>query len=180
MTERVTSTRDKQEENFIKALRELDAAGRARLKRNAGNALNEARNVYDVFYAMVPAGVDQDRYFLVATLYAFGTRRSDPLDNPQRNFGASLRLVRDSEKAGSLDRRFNALLDADSQQLPFRLRQLVSLLSARRVAVDWAQLLTDLRYWNDANRRVQRRWAQAYYQQATTSETLDSSVTDKE
>ncbi len=182
-TERVASKRDKVEEGFIEALGNLDAGGRARLKRNAGNGLADARNVYDVFYSIVPATVpnnQHERYFLVATLYAFGTRRSDPLDNPHRNFGASLRLVRDSDKAGSLDRRFNALLDADLTQLPFRLRQLVSLLSARRVAVDWAQLLTDLRGWTYVGRPIQRAWAQAYYQQATTSDKRDSSSTDKE
>jgi CRISPR system Cascade subunit CasB len=162
------------EQAFIATLARLDAGGRARLKRNAGNALNEARNIYDVFFAALPYGVigqrQQEDFFLVATLFALGTHRTDrPVANPPRNLGASLQRERDArgaDKAGSLDKRFNALLDADREQLPFRLRQIVSLLASRKIPIDWAQLLRDLGWWSHPDRFIQRRWAEAYYRRS--------------
>ncbi len=160
------------EQEFITTLGNLDAGGRSRLKRNAGNTLNEARNVYDVFFSALPYGVSNDPntqsdFFLIATLFALGTHRNDPkVSNPPRNLGASLRmerLERGTDKAGSLDKRFNALLDVDREQLPFRLRQIISLLASRTIAIDWVQLLRDVRYWGHPDRGVQRRWAEAYY-----------------
>ena len=171
------------EQDFITILGKLDAGGRARLKRNAGNTLNEARNVYDVFFTALSYGVSNDtptqnNFFLIATLFALGTHRNDPTaSNPPRNLGASLRLERlerGTDKAGSLDKRFNALLDVDREQLPFRLRQIVSLLASRTIAIDWVQLLRDVRRWEQPERSVQRYWAEAYYRSIPVPVTADS------
>lgn len=173
------------EQRFIATLARLDAGGRARLKRNAGNSLNEARNVYDVFFAALPHDVDQRNhgdYFLIATLFALGTHRADPpVANPPRNLGASLaweRRNRGIERAGSLDRRFNALLDADREQLPFRLRQIVSLLASRGIPIDWARLLRDVRDWTHRDRYVQRTWAQDYYSSHRPVADVDSNLSE--
>lgn len=157
---------------FISRLERLDTAGRARLKRNAGRTINESRNVFDVFFAIMPQTITRDQekaetYFLVATLYAFGTRR-DSLrpGNPPRSLGASLRRIRGDggdERRSSLDKRVEALLEADREQLPFRLRQIVSLLKANEVAVNWPQLLRDILWWESPLRSVQRRWAEDFY-----------------
>ncbi|GAA5531165.1 type I-E CRISPR-associated protein Cse2/CasB [Herpetosiphon gulosus] len=162
---------------FMNQLWQLDAGGRARLKRNAGQSYGEARNVYDVFFRMLPHGVPDyayDDYFLVATLFSIGTRlpreqqhesrAAQPL-NPKESFGAALRKEREqrNNQTGSLDRRFNALLDADREQLPFRLRQIVRLLASRQIMINWSQLLDDLQKWDHQDRYIQRRWAEHYY-----------------
>jgi hypothetical protein len=41
-------------DEFITALERLDNAGRARLKRNAGRSLHEARDVHRIFYRALP------------------------------------------------------------------------------------------------------------------------------
>ncbi|HEY0739685.1 MAG TPA: type I-E CRISPR-associated protein Cse2/CasB [Herpetosiphonaceae bacterium] len=178
---------------FIRRLETLDSGGRARLKRNAGRTLNEARDVYQVFFSILPFGVherDHNDYFLIATLYAAGTRRDNPRPaNPPRSFGASLRRVRQQIQADSddrqisLDKRIETLLDADREQLDFRLRQLVSLLVAHEVAVDWRRLLRDVLDWDREDRQsVKITWARHYYAPARTatnensSSTTDSSV----
>lgn len=168
---------------FVARLETLDAGGRARLKRNAGRTLNESRDVYQVFFANLPRQVTNERvqedYFLIATLYAFGTRRENPRPaSPPRSLGASLRRVRQqiqgdrgADRQISLDKRVEALLDADREQLPFRLRQIISLLAAYNVGVDWRRLLGDVRAWDHEDRFVQLAWARDYF--AASSETSD-------
>lgn len=160
------------EEAFIDALGRLGRADLARLRRNAGNALEDARDVLDLFYRILPRSVppcDHDRYFLIATLYPLAG------GGKGRNFGATLRRVRAATDSPSVDRRFTALLDADERQLPFRLRQLVRLAKAHDADVDWLQLLRDLRRWSQPGRRVQREWAMAYFDPTPTEtdEALD-------
>ncbi len=169
---------------FVTRLETLDAGGRARLKRNAGRTLNEARDVYQVFFSLLPYGVQerhQDDYFLIATLYAVGTRRENPRpSNPPRSLGASLRRVRQQiqgdgdDRQISLDKRVETLLDADREQLPFRLRQVISLLAAHDVAVHWRRLLRDVRSWEHEDRFVQLAWARDYF--AASSEMSDEIV----
>lgn len=157
--------------DFILALRQLDAGPLARLRRNAGNTLAESRGVFDIFYRIAPYGLSaaqEERYFLVATLYR---PRLDPLasDGPSLanpgNFGDTLRRVADPREEGSdgVKRRLAALLDAEDQQVNFRLRQLVRLVDGHRRAIDWPRLLDDLLRWDYADRRTQRAWARSYY-----------------
>ncbi len=165
--------------DFISNLERLDAGGRARLKRNAGRTLNQARDAYQVFFNALPRVVTDERiqedYFLIATLYAVGTHRENPRPtNPPRSLGASLRQVRlqvkdaNADRQISLDKRFQALLDADREQLPFRLGQIVRLLATHQIAIDWRRLLQHVRSWNAEDRWVQLAWARDYY--TTTSE----------
>jgi len=60
----------------------------------------------------------------------------------------------------SVEKRFLALLDADRDQIAFRLRQAVGLVEG---GLDFARLLDDLLDWFHQNRRVQARWAKEYY-----------------
>lgn len=147
---------------FIEALRRLNPGERARLRRQAGKPLAEAVDALGLFYRLLPHEVAErpmvhERYFLLATLWALGDESTD------RNLGASLRRIRtDTNKAG-LDRRMEALLDADSEQLSFRLRQIVRLINSQRGGVNWRKLLADLLAWEADDRRVQKTWAMSYF-----------------
>ena len=79
-----------------------------------------------------------------------------------------MRQVRESRsgiesRANSLDRRFEALLDSDREQLPFRLRQAVRLANASKIGINWQQLLLDVINWEQAERRTQLQWARSYF-----------------
>lgn len=168
-------------QDFVNRLRELDDGERARLKRNAGNGPDESHNALGLFYKKLL----QDRtisewaenhYFLVATLYPFEKRpkkkpdeNQEPLPSPG-NLGASLRTVRTEKNGEGLDHRFERLLDADEQQLPFYLRREIQFLTNEGGRVNWERLLHDLLRWQSPNRFVQRRWARDYF--ATQSEDI--------
>jgi CRISPR system Cascade subunit CasB len=155
---------DSRIQTFISRLERTDSGERALLKRNAGQPLAEARDVLGLFYRLLPPNVYpgiHELYFMVATLYplAEGGRK--------RNLGATLRAARTSANGPGLDRRVDILLDADIDQLPFRLRQSVRFAQSNRRTVDWAALLSDVLQWNHPDRWVQRRWAQSYYGEST-------------
>jgi len=61
----------------------------------------------------------------------------------------------------STERRFINLLDADSDQLAHRLRQMIALLKDQ--SIDFDALLTGLLYWNDDQKRTQNTWARDFY-----------------
>jgi len=152
-------------EAFIIRLRQLDRAGRARLKRNAGQLLGEARHVHQVFYQALPYEVHErqhEDYFLIATLFPLVPHRAGA-----GSLATALRRVRQARSeitgGGSLDRRFQTLLDSDRPQLPFRLRQAVRLVAASDLPLDWTALLRDLLAWELDRRPVQLRWARDYF-----------------
>lgn len=61
----------------------------------------------------------------------------------------------------STERRFITVLDADGDQLPHRLRQLLALLKDQ--PIDFEDLLKGLLYWNDDRKRTQNGWARDFY-----------------
>ena len=75
------------------------------------------------------------------------------------------------------ERRFITLLNADSDQLPQRLRQMIALL--KKQAIDFGSLLKGLLYWNDDQKRTQNAWARDYYRNLK-HETATEQHTDKE
>jgi len=159
---------------FINRLHQLDPGQRARLKRNAGNTLDESHNALGLFYktllrdANLPEWVE-DRYFLVATLFPFEKPNAANKPIPP-NFGASLRGVRTEKNKEGLDNRFERLLDADEQQLPFYLRREVQFITNEGGRINWEQLLRDILGWQHPSRYVQRKWARAYFATPVSSQ----------
>lgn len=145
---------------FCERLERLDAGERARLKRNAGRTLAESHNVLGLFFRMLPPDVPQyqeETYFLVATLFPL-TEGSD-----EGSLGHALYRARDKKHAQGLDRRVEIMLDANREQLPFRLRQAIRFLYSKRVPVNWPRLLKDLLAWGHPKRYMQENWARDYF-----------------
>ncbi len=103
-----------------------------------------------------------DTYLLVAALLALDPPGAPP---PNESFGGTLKRLRGKLSAGaeSLDRRFGALLDADAEDLPYRLRQLSQQLASRNLAPNYYRLLEDLLKWDLPSRSIQRKWARDYW-----------------
>jgi CRISPR system Cascade subunit CasB len=76
----------------------------------------------------------------------------------------------------STERRFIGLLDADEDQLPYRLRQMVALLKDQ--PIDFDALLRGLLYWNDDRKRTQIDWARDFYRNNQRVNDAQSPSTD--
>lgn len=102
---------------------------------------------------------DEQCFYLVAALFG----RYPCTNSAGHNLGGSCRQLHLKKESESLERRFVALLAADSDSVGVHLRHAISLLAAEEIAVDWAQLLGDLRWWGQPDRRVQRQWAREFW-----------------
>lgn len=98
-------------------------------------------------------------YYLIAALWASHWREGRAgYKFPLARACATHQL---NSGSASTERRFISLLDADREQLPNRLRQMVALLGEQ--SIDFDALLTDLLYWNRNDKRVQNAWARDFY-----------------
>lgn len=101
----------------------------------------------------------RDMFYLVAGLWAMHWREGRsgqpvPLGKACSDYQAS-------SGSTSTERRFINLLDADRDQLPHRLRQMIALLKDH--AINFDALLRDVLYWNDDQKRTQNTWARDFY-----------------
>jgi len=144
------------------ALAERDSAVVATLRRSVAFEPGSFSPAFPIVEPVVAGLSDRRRrlYYLAAGLWALGQRRSSgaPVSLPR-----ALHRVGKGRDSSSIELRFTALLDSDEDELPHRLRQAVSLVSADQIAIDWPQLLTDLIGWGSDARYVQQRWARAYW-----------------
>jgi CRISPR system Cascade subunit CasB len=69
--------------------------------------------------------------------------------------------VEDQWKLTSTEKRFINLLDADTAQLPYRLRQMIALL--KDYPIDFEHMLQGLLYWDSRKKSTQNSWARDYY-----------------
>ena len=137
----------------------------------------------------------EEPYYLVASLFALWHQGRDSTESAAGNLGRSLRVLveqegdpnrRDNIEKG-IEKRLVALLNCHRDDLPEHLRQIISLLKSNEVSVDWAQLLSDIKYWDRDDRPVQKAWARGFWigsrqreeKEATHAE-ISSSETDED
>ncbi|AUM01273.1 type I-E CRISPR-associated protein Cse2/CasB [Zoogloeaceae bacteirum Par-f-2] len=156
--------------DWLEELNERDARVRAVLRRS----LAFDPGAFPAAYPYVePFLKDQDSHwrrqvhYLVAALWAahWKVGRTDPAQ-PIGEAVARYAMRHHSPEqlrkgAFSTERRFIALLDADADELPYRLRQMVALLKDQ--AIDFDALLADLLRWHAPDKRIQHLWARQFY-----------------
>ena len=150
----------RQGERFVERLERLKAQkawtpARAALRRSLAfppGAYPKAMPYVEPFVR--EEGWKREAHYLVAALYA--------LKDGEHQKGRTLAraLKEKAQGSDSVEKRFLALLDADRDQIAFRLRQAVGLVEG---GLDFAQLLDDLLRWFGPERRVQARWAKEFY-----------------
>lgn len=179
------------EQAFVQYLRRRsESADLARMRRTLGDPGAEVIPLVEGFLARIQddyeARWERICYYLVAGLWAstvsssqINQFRKEPEEEPEvgqsdegdvskgyrRTLGhaiAQLYLARNQSK--SIEQRFITLLDADEEQLPYRIRQMVQLLKAEDgIRIYWSELLRDLLAWNYERKPVQQKWARAFY-----------------
>jgi CRISPR system Cascade subunit CasB len=147
----------------LEGLRE-DRGAMAALRRGLGKALGDP-----AMYRYVVPFLDRYRsrdwiYFTVAALYGY---HHDPTINDGTNLGASMGAL---DRNDSLLRRFSWLLDSRTDELPSRLKSIVSLLKSKNVPIDYHRLFRDLMAWDHPDRYVQLNWARSFYQTESKNE----------
>ncbi|MES2355660.1 MAG: type I-E CRISPR-associated protein Cse2/CasB, partial [Pseudomonadota bacterium] len=121
------------------------------------------------FIKSVPNSWRRDMHYLAAGLWAAHWR--DDHSSASMSIGKACAVFDsarrknmgqdDRTKTSSTEKRFVTLLDADSDQLPHRLRQMLALLKDQ--AIDFESLLQGLLKWNDEQKHTQNDWARDYY-----------------
>lgn len=166
----------------IEREKEHRAAVLARLRNSIGKPLVEAGDVWPLLFENMPQQYlgrcgeetkEEQAVYMTLQLYAMcmqgasGAVISDP--SYKGTIGMSLRNGRDPDDSKALDRRFNALITADTfAELVHHLRQLMKIVKSKKdkkeMIVNFERLADDLyRYINGKKHRVCFRWAQDYY-----------------
>jgi CRISPR system Cascade subunit CasB len=146
-----------------------DRAALAALRRAAGKPPGSVPDAYPAVYRALGEEAlppwEEEPYFIVASLFALYPEGSWPSDaaSGARNLGASFARLAERTASGSIEQRFQALLDSHREALVEHLRHAVSLCRAHGVPVDWVELLDDVRHWESDSRRVQRKWARTFW-----------------
>ena len=112
--------------------------------------------------------------YLAAACWAKSRRQRDGSQQGQGQLLAvALRRLKQDpanpHASKNIEKRFTTLLDADADELPWRLRQITAILDAASIAIDWPALLSDLWHWNHTDRFVQVRWARQFWEPASPS-----------
>lgn len=159
---RLQSLREKKDEGNAQARAAL-ARLRKGLSLTEESIIRISPEVIPYLPPWVKSREEEGRYYLVATLFA-----SHDMPGGEGTMGKAFEALKSQlEGKGtsgeSVERRFVALLNRRIEDLPKHLRHAVSLLASHNVPIDWQQLLNDLRWWDDPERRVQHRWARDFW-----------------
>lgn len=124
-----------------------------------GHALEALRYVLP-FIGKGASRRDEDVACLVAGLFALHP------ESGSLTLAAALRLVL-LGGSDSTEGLFIALLSAGQEDLPIHLRHAVSLVAGKDLPLDWHDLYSTVRFWDDERGIAKRRWAADFW--ASTS-----------
>lgn len=137
-----------------------DRAALANLRRGLGKPPKTVMEMYPYlgqFLSHEPKPRYETAVFIVAALFAY---YPDAPGNV-RDLGDSIRRIKND--SDSIEKRFVALLNAEAEDLPYYLRQIIGLLKSKEIAVNWNLLLNHVTNWNSDKRYVQTAWARSFW-----------------
>jgi CRISPR system Cascade subunit CasB len=164
---------------WLEGLNEKDTKVRAVLRRS----LAFDPGIYVPAYPYVePFVKDEDNpwrremHYLVAGLWAAHWREGR-IGAPM-SIGKACGTYQMTNGSASTERRFINLLDADADQLPHRLRQVMALLKEQ--TIDFDDLLKGVSYWDDDQKRTQTTWARDFYRNIKHENGTESTIEEEE
>lgn len=107
----------------------------------------------------VPANHERQPYIIIGMLYSLHPHQA----NRHTPFPSLLLQLNAVSPQNSIERRFMTLLREPLKDLSQPLEHVVALAARHKLPVDWQTLLVDLRNWDDADKRVQRRWSRIFW-----------------
>jgi len=153
--------------DVLEASNQKNRKVRATLRRSlsfAPGAFVPAYPYVEPFIKDVSLGWRREAYYLVAGLWAEHWREGQR--GQALPIGKACAVHQSLTGSASTEARFINLLDADTDQLPHRLRQMIALLKDQ--PIDFDALLKGLLHWNDDEKRTQNAWARDFYRSLDT------------
>jgi CRISPR system Cascade subunit CasB len=148
------------QDRFTQYVDQLESAAKAALRRS----LAFDPGAWPGAFAYVePWVINSGSWERKVTYLVAGLQVLSRAQSADGDLGSAAAALRKSTDSASVEQRFLALLDSDADELPHRLRQMVTLMSSANIAPDWGTLRKDLRWWRTDDRTVQQRWAKSYY-----------------
>ncbi|MCC8051681.1 MAG: type I-E CRISPR-associated protein Cse2/CasB [Clostridiales bacterium] len=159
------------------------SSGKAKLAKMRGSiGKSDLVETYPFLFEMIPEELlghsatlsDEEKAIIWSLqLYALLQQgRSDSVHNESKtgqNFGSSLSILRTGGDSGSVDRRFNAMILADTEEeFQVHLRYMLRLYKSKTKSgtVDFAKLAMDIYrfiHWEDGKERIRLTWSREYY-----------------
>jgi CRISPR system Cascade subunit CasB len=152
-------------------------APRAHLRRGLGQALDYTLGRVGWLFRRVPDG-EVAHAVLAAGLFAWV--KGDCPQAQGESFGAAFGSGLAPEQKQQREKRFIDLLDTDGDELPYKLRQAITLIARDGVGLDWVLLMRHLSAWSHPDRWVQAEWARGFWTTTEAGATADHerTVTD--
>ena len=159
---------------YLNHLEEQDRGALAELRRSLGFA----PGAYPPAYPYVERFAGNERSvndsFRLALYVTAGLFALNP-KNSTGSLAASLGQLMRNRNSESIEKRFIALLGADPGNISNYLRQVVSLLAADDLGLDYVVLLDDLSRWLNPyavewRDKIRQRWARDFYRVLTSQE----------
>lgn len=158
---------------FVESLEDLvkkgDRAGLATLRKGLGKEPGTVTEMYKYVYSRIPGQTNlfnEKIYFLTASLFALWHQGKQKLEKDfEGDFGKTFRQISKNSESESIKERFTAIINSHFDDLPNHLRHAVSLAKSKDVAINWSFLLEDLKWWNNDDKRVQRKWMKSFLQE---------------
>jgi CRISPR type I-E-associated protein CasB/Cse2 len=123
----------------------------------------EAVRVVAPFLHQQATGWWEDVYYIIAALFAMHPCLSSKETGRGPSLAKALHEAASGDSGKGPERRLLALLGCKSEDLPTHLRHVVSYLSARKISIDYLQLMRDLSWWDSGEGKVQRRWGRDFW-----------------
>jgi len=135
-----------------------DKAAMSALKRGAAHQPGEYTPQFRYIVPFIPEKTYELPYFLTATLFGI-----HPVNSSAGSFGSAFKGIYQATGSDSIELRFNALLQAREEDLPYHLRNAVSLLASKNIPVNYTELFDAIRNWNHPDKFVQKKWAKEFW-----------------
>jgi len=151
----------------INARAQKDNGVKAAFKRAMSGEPGHIRKVYEFVLPYLETATEWEQnhvWIPVACLSVYYPQTIREAEQQhKRNFGHSCRRLATATNSEGADRRFRALLDLALTDIQSPLTALVRQMKTRGIAIDYAQLLADLRRWEHPDQYIQDQWARAFW-----------------
>lgn len=112
---------------------------------------------------------EKDMHYLIASLFAY-----HPSITHTGDIGDAFRKISlNRGETKSLEQRFVNLLRSNPEDLPFHIRQAISIAKSENIPINWHELFFDLKRWPyESDFPPYEKWAQSFWKREPSNENV--------